>query len=379
MYAAKDSTSNNGDCCVKAVIIAGGFGTRLRPLSCTRPKHLFPIGGRPLLDWTLERLAKGGSDEVVFAVNYLFEAFVKRYGESAYGMKIHYSQEPRPLGTGGCVKNAEKIIGHDEPFLLLNGDILSNIDYVKLTAQHRKKDATATITLHRVDDPSRYGVAEITQKNRIKRFVEKPERGKTPSNLINAGVYVLSPEIFDYIPERRPVSIEREVFPALARDNRLFGYEFDGLWIDIGEPSDYLKGNKLLLDAEFKNGRLADSARLEGRVKINNPVVVGEHTNIGDKSGIGPHVTLGDNVTVGRSVNIENSIVFSGAVISDFSSLKGAVIGEGAIIGKRVKIGDNCIIGDHAMIRDNVMLKTGVAVCPQKEVTESVLSPRCLM
>jgi len=370
---------NIGDSYVKAVIIAGGFGTRLRPLSCTRPKHLFPIGGRPLLDWTLERLAKGGVDEVVFAVNYLFEAFVKRYGKSAYGMKLHYSQEARPLGTGGCIKNAEKIIGHNEPFLLLNGDILSNIDYAKITSEHMKKGATATIALHKVEDPSRYGVVEIGENNRIKRFIEKPERGKAPSNLVNAGVYVLSPEIFDSIPSEKPVSIEREVFPVLARDSKLSGYEFDGLWIDIGEPSDYLKGNKHLLDAEFKKGHMARSVKLEGEVEIQNPVVVGEHTRIGDKSRIGPHVAIGDNVAVGRGVCIENSIIFPGAVVSDFSSLKGAIIGEATIIGKWVKIEDNCIVGDHAMIHDNVTLTRGVTVCPQKEVIESVLSPKCLM
>ncbi len=364
---------------MKAVIIAGGFGTRLRPLSCTRPKHLFPIGGKPLLDWTLERLTRGGADEVVFAVNYLFESFVRRYGDSVHGMRLHYSRETRPLGTGGCIKNAEEIIGHDGPFLLLNGDILSNTDYKKLTAEHVKNGATATMTLQKVDDPTRYGVVEVGEKNRIKRFVEKPERGKAPSNLINAGVYILSPEIFDYISKERPVSIEREVFPALVRDNKLFGFKSDGLWIDIGEPSDYLKGNRLLLDAELKNGSIASSVKLEGDVEINNPTFIGDNTSIGDKSKIGPHVAIGDNATIGRGVCIENSIVFPSTAISDFSSLKGAIIGEAAIIGKWVKIKDHCIVGDHAMINDNITLTKGVTVCPQKEVTESVLSPKCLM
>lgn len=371
--------SDIGDSLVKAVIIAGGFGTRLRPLSCTRPKHLFPIGGKPLLDWTLEGLAKNGTDEVVFAVNYLFDAFVKRYGDSTHGMKLHYSREARPLGTGGCVKNAEKIIGHDEPFLLLNGDILSKTDYKKLTAEHTKNGATATVTLHRVDDPSRYGVVEIGEKNRIKRFVEKPEKGKAPSNLINAGIYILSPEIFNYISKDRPVSIEREVFPALVRDSKLYGFESDGLWIDIGEPADYLRGNKLLLDSELKNGYKASSAQLEDGVEVKNPVFIGENTTIGEKSSIGPHVAIGENATIGTGVCIENSIVFPGTVISDFSSIKGAIIGEAAIVGRCVKIEDNCIVGDHAMINDNITLTKGVTVCPQKEVTESVLSPKCLM
>jgi mannose-1-phosphate guanylyltransferase len=364
---------------VKAVIIVGGFGTRLRPLSCTRPKHLFPIGGKPLLDWTLERLSKGGVDEVVFAVNYRSDAFVNRYHESKYGMKLHYSTETRPLGTGGCVKNAEKIIGQKEAFLVLNGDILSNVDLAKFMKEHEKNGATATITLHKVDDPNRYGVAELTEKNRIKRFVEKPEKGKAPSNLVNAGIYGLTPEIFDYIPNGRPVSIEREVFPALTRDRKLFGYEFNGLWIDIGEPSDYLRGNKLLLDAEFKRGYIAKSVKFDGTVEIKNPVVFGQSVVIAEGSKIGPHVTLGENVTVGKGVRIENSIIFPDSVISDFSSLKGAIIGEDTIIGRWVKIEDNCIVGDHAMIHDDVTLTKGVTVCPQKEVTESVLSTKNLM
>lgn len=364
---------------MKAVIIAGGFGTRLRPLSCTRPKHLFPIGGKPLLDWTLERLAKGGVNEVIFAVNYMVEAFVERYGKTIHGMKLHYSQEVRPLGTGGCVKNAEKIIGHNYPFLLLNGDILSNVNYRKLLREHNKNGGTVTMTLHKVEDPTRYGIAEMTEKNSIKRFAEKPERGKALSNLANAGIYVLNPEIFDYIPNNKQVSIEREVFPTLARDEKLYGYNFDGLWIDIGEPSDYLKANRLLLENEIKKGKIARKVAVEKEVEINHPVTIGEHTTIRTKSKIGPYVTIGENVAIGRSVCIENSIVFPRTIISDFSSLKGAIIGQEAIVGKRVKIEDGCIVGDHVMIHDNITLTKCVTVCPQKEVTESVLTPKCLM
>ena len=379
MGAAEIPTSNIGDCCVKAVIIAGGFGTRLRPLSCTRPKHLFPIAGKPLLDWTLERLAKSGVNEIVFAVNYLSETFVKRYGKSAYGMKIHYRNESKPLGTGGCVKNAVRTIGRSEDFLLLNGDIISETDYTQLIKQHTKNHGTATVTLHRASDPSRYGVVEVAEQNRIKRFVEKPTREKAPSNMINAGVYALSPRIFDYIPSGRRVSIEREVFPALAKDHELFGYEFKGLWIDVGEPSDFLKGNSRLLDSKLKNGQIAKSARVETGAKISNPVAVGAHTKIGDKSTVGPHVTLSDNVAIGKAVRIKNSVIFSGTSISDFSSVEGAIIGEEVSIGKRVKIGTNVIIGDHAIIHDGVKLARGVTVCPHKEVTESNSVAKCLM
>jgi mannose-1-phosphate guanylyltransferase len=324
-------------------------------------------------------LAKGGVNEVIFAVNYMSAAFVKRYGDTTNKMKLLYSQETRPLGTGGCVKNAEKIIGHDEPFLLLNGDILSNVDYRQLINEHKKNDCIATITVHLVEDPTRYGVIEMALNNRIKRFVEKPERGKAPSNLANAGVYVFNPEIFDYIPNNKRVSIEREVFPSLAGNGKLCGFNLNGLWIDIGEPSDYLKANRIFLENEMANGKIAKKVTVEKDVEINNPVVIGEYTTIGAESKVGPYVTIAENVTIGRGVCIENSIVFQEAVISDFSSLKGAIIGEDAIVGRWVKIEDGCIIGDHVMIHDNITLTKGVTVCPQKEVTESVLTGKCLM
>jgi len=364
---------------LKAVILAGGFGTRLRPLSCTRPKLLFPVGNKPLLDWKLERLAKSGIKEVILAVNYMAEAFIQRYGDSAYGMKLFYSREEKPLRTGGPIKNAEELIGREEIFLVLNGDILTNLDYSKLVKEHREKDATATIALYHVEDPSRYGVAELTEKNRVVRFVEKPVREKAPSNLINAGVYVLEPEIFDYIPKGQPVSIEREVFPKLADEQKLYGYPFEGLWTDIGKPEDYLKANELLLDVEIKKSLLGRCARLGSGVKIKDPIVIGEKAVIGEKSKIGPYVAIGEHVILGKEVHVQNSVIFSGAVISDFTTVKNSIIGEDVTVGSRVKIGQGCIIGDHAVIRDNVTLARDVTVCPSKEVTESVLTPKCLM
>lgn len=364
---------------MKAVIIAGGFGTRLRPLSCTRPKHLFPVAGKPLLDWTLERLAKNGVNEVLFAINHLSEAFNKRYGKSVFGMKTRYCREPRPLGTGGCIKNAQKTIGCNDDFLLLNGDILSKLDYAELMAQHTRNGGVATIALHRVKDPSRYGVVELNAQNRISHFIEKPPRGKAPNNLINAGAYALSPKIFDYIHSARRVSIEREVFPALARDKELFGYEFHGLWIDIGEPSDFVRANRLLLEELGSSGYVAKSSRIEATAKINSPVAVGEHTRIGPGSTIGPNVTFSDDVVVGGCVRVRNSVVFPGTTISDFSHIEGAIIGENVLIGKRVKIAENCLIGDHVIVDDGVRLAKNVTVCPHREVNRSVGTSKCLM
>lgn len=364
---------------MKAVVLAGGFGTRLRPLSCTRPKLLFPICNRPLLDWTLERLAKSGVKEVVLAVNYMSEAFIQRYGNSTRGIRLFHSREEKPLGTGGPIKKAEGIIGHEEPFLVLNGDILTDFDYMKLMNKHIEKGATATIALHRVEDPSRYGVVELAEKNRVVRFVEKPSTTKAPSNLANAGIYILDPLIFDYIPAGRPVSIEREVFPKLAVERKLYGYDSKGLWIDIGKPEDYLRANKLLLDTEIKKSQVANNVNMKSAVNIRDPTVIGEKVVIEEKSKVGPYVAIGERTILGKKVLVQNSIIFPGVGISDFTSIEGAIIGEDAIIGRHVKIEDGCMIGDHAVITDNVVLTRGVTVCPSRVVSESVFAPRCLM
>lgn len=373
---------------LKAVILAGGFGTRLRPLSCTRPKMLFPVANTPLLDWTLEKLAKNNVKKTILAVNYMADAFIKRYGQKAYGMKILYSRDLHPapetprsfqrLGTGGPIKRAEKLIGHKKPFLVLNGDILTNINYAEFIKQHKASGAIATIALHEVEDPSRYGVVELTNECRIVRFVEKPSREEAPSNLVNAGIYALNPEIFDYIPEGRPVSIEHEIFPKLAEEGKLHGYNFQGYWTDIGKPSDYLKANQLLLDMEIKK-EPSKNANLEREAEIRKPCIIGENVTIGSKSKIGPYAAIGESVMVGKDVLIENSIIFPRTIISDFTSIKGAIIGETSMIGRRVKIESGCIVGDHAMIQDNVTLTQGVSVCPSRKVTESVLTPKCLM
>ncbi|MGQ9565389.1 MAG: sugar phosphate nucleotidyltransferase [Candidatus Bathyarchaeales archaeon] len=363
---------------MKAVILAGGFGTRLRPLSCTRPKLLFPIGNKPLLDWTLENLAKSKIDEVILAVNYMAEAFVHRYSNTAHGMKLHYSRETMPLGTGGPIKKAEDLIGHDKPFLVLNGDIFTTIDYAEVVKKHKKNGATATIMLYQVEDPTRYGTVKLTKNNQVIKFIEKPSKGKAPSNLINAGVYVMEPEIFSLIPSNQRISIEREVFPKLAAKKKLYAYPFKGLWVDIGKHEDYLYANRLLLSTERR--KLAKKGNhMEKDVEIEHPVVIGKDVRIEEKSKIGPYTAIGDNVTVGKGVHVENSIIFPNAIVSDFTSIRGAIIGEGAIIGKWVKIEDNCVVGDYTMIKDNITLTQGVTVCPSKEVSESVLSPKCIM
>ncbi len=348
------------------MILAGGFATRLRPLSCARPKVLFPIVNKPLLQWTFERLANNGVDEAILAVNALTQFYIRQQKPPKCGLKVRFSIDPpkMPLGTAGPIKKAEKLIGHDEPFIVLNGDIFADINYKQLLETHKKLKASATIALCSVEDPSAFGVAEMCNGSFIKRFIEKPPKGQAPSNLINAGAYVLNPEVFDYIPEGKSVSIEREVFPKLADEGKLCGYTTKGIWMDIGKPQEYLETNKIILDSLKQSSDNHPHANFSQK----NPIALDVGVQIGENSTIGPYAILGRDVRVGRNVHITNSVVFGHAEIADEVTLNGVIIGEGAKIGKHVKLGKGCIIGDQAKVRDGASLVEGHTVCPAKEV-----------
>ncbi|MCL1976988.1 MAG: NDP-sugar synthase [Candidatus Bathyarchaeota archaeon] len=353
------------------MILAGGFATRLRPLSCSRPKTLFPIINKPLLQWIFEGLATNEIKEAVLAVNALTQFHIKQQKPPRYGLKIKYTIDPpkTPLGTAGPIKNAEKIIGHEEPFVVLNGDIFADINYKQLIDTHIKTDALATIALCKVDDPCRYGVAELENGNRIKNFIEKPAKGQAPTNLINAGVYVLSPKVFDYIPKGKQCSIEREVFPVLAKEHKLFGHMTDGLWMDIGKPEEYILTNKIILDNLIMANKLKPLKKSETK----SPVAIDKGVVIGKKTVVGPYAILGKNVIVGDNVQIRNSVIFPDVKICDNVTIDGAIIGEGAIIGKNAQINKGCVIADQVKIKDNINLTEDFAVCPAKEISETIL------
>jgi mannose-1-phosphate guanylyltransferase len=358
------------------LILAGGFATRLRPLSCTRPKTLFPIVNKPLLQWIFEKLAKNNIKEAILAVNGLTEFYIKKQRVPKNGVHVKYSIDPpkTPLGTAGPVKKAETLLGTSEPFLVLNGDIFEDVNYAEIIQQHKETHAIATIALCKVEDPTRYGVAEMGQDNRITRFVEKPSKGTAPTNLINAGIYVLSPEIFNLIPKGKKVSMEREIFPKLVEEGKLYGRVFQGLWMDIGKPEEYLQANKILLNTLAKTQKTKSTNKFQQK----NPVATDKGVHIGTKSTIGPYAILGKNVTVGNNVLISESVILQDTEIDDSASINGAIIGEGAEIGKKVRIGKGCIIGDQAKIKDNVSLADETTVCPAKEVSENILQSKTI-
>jgi mannose-1-phosphate guanylyltransferase len=255
--------------------------------------------------------------------------------------------------------------------LVLNGDVFTDLSYTEILKTHKKSKALATIALCEVEDPSRYGVAELAANGRIKRFIEKPAKGAAPTNLINAGIYVLNPKIFQYIPKGKTVSMEREIFPKLVEEGKLYGHVFNGLWMDIGKPEEYLQANKILLNTLAKKRKNKSSDKFE----LKNPVEMDKSVHVGAKSVIGPYAILGKNVTIGKNAQITESVILSDVKIGDSSSINGAIIGEAAKIGKKVRIGKGCVIGDHAKIRDNISLADETAVCPAKEVSENILKP----
>jgi len=356
---------------LKAVILAGGFATRLRPLSCSRPKTLFPIVNKSLLQWIFEGLAANEVTEVVLAVNALTQFHIKQQKPSKCGLKIKYAIDPpkTPLGTAGPIKNTEKIIGYEEPFIVLNGDIFADIDYKQLMDIHIKTGALATIALHEVEDPSRYGVVELEKGNRVKNFIEKPTKEQAPTNLINAGIYILDPKIFNYIPKGKQYSIEHEIFPILAKEHKLAGYVIEGLWTDIGKPEEYLQINKIILNNLDRDNKLKTSKNIETK----KPVAIDKGVTIGKRTVIGPYAVLGKDVTIGDNVQICDSIIFPNSKIEDNTIINGAIIGENVIVGKNVQINTGCIIADQAKIKDNINLPNNFAVCPAKEISETIL------
>jgi mannose-1-phosphate guanylyltransferase len=339
---------------------------------------LFPLANQAMLDWTMKNLAEGGVDTVVLAVNYMAEALVRYFGPTKFDLGIIYSREGRPLGTGGPIKKAQEHLVDGQPFLILNGDIISDIDYGRIVEFHKSHGAMATIALARVPDPSRYGSVELDSDSKVVRFVEKPELGMAPSNLINAGIYVFEKEVLDYIPDGRKVSTEKEVFPILAEEGKLYGYEIHGLWLDIGVPEAYLEANRLILERLNGEERGADSVVHES-AKILEPTYLGANVNVGAHSLIGPNTSISDHVHIGEGCRVENSIIFPGATIGDYSSVRNAIIGENASLERWVKVESGSLIGDYATITDGVTITEGVSICPSKTVNESILQPRQVM
>ncbi len=305
---------------MKALLLAGGLGTRLRPLTYTRPKHLLPIGNRPHIVHVLDLLQKYGINEVVLLTSYLAETFEPVVRDArARGINVEVTREEEPLGTAGALKNAENFLA-DETFVVVNGDILTNVDLGGLIEFHRKRGAEATILLTPVEDPSIYGVVPTSENGRVLGFVEKPPREEAPTNLINAGVYVFERSILGRIPKGKVWSAERALFPGLVEEGaEFYALGLSGYWMDIGTPEKYLQANIDLLEGRYTT----DQVSVPEDSVLAVDARVGEHARV-SCSCLGPGVVIEEHAVVTRSVLLSDVIVGEG------SSVDRSILGEGA-------------------------------------------------
>jgi mannose-1-phosphate guanylyltransferase len=318
---------------MKAVVLVGGFGTRLRPLTLTTPKPMLPIGRVPMVERIVERLVAGGVTEVVLALGFRTEVFQEAYPDGlCAGARLVYATEPEPLDTAGAVAFAARYVGIDDTFVVVNGDILTDLDVAGMVAAHRASGADGTIHLTEVADPTAFGVADL-DGSRIARFVEKPTWEEAPSNLINAGTYVLEASVLDLVPEGARVSIEREVFPALAAKGSLFSYATEDYWLDTGRPDQYLKANLDLVTGFAGRSKMAP---LPSDAKVNPSAavidsVVGHHCHIHHDAVVRESVLL-DEVSIGAGASVIASILGKGARVGRGASLEGVVLGDAAVV-----------------------------------------------
>jgi len=314
---------------MEAIILAGGFGTRLRPLTYTRAKSLLPIMNKPMIAYLIEMLPEE-VDTVVLAVNYRKKQIENYFKKNNFGKKIIVNDEPEPLGTGGAVKYAEKHI--KDNFFVLNSDIICSLDLNEMIKFYREKKAISTISLWPVENVSEFGVADVKNDGKIVGFVEKPRPEDAPSNFINAGVYLLDPMILDYIETGRLVSMEKEIFPQIINDTgRFFGYKFQGYWMDIGRISSYKKVHNFLLEKQNLKNFIGENCEINGELK---------------------KTCIGDNVIIGKNSRLDSCVVYNNAVIEDNVVISGCIIGENSKIGVFSNI-KNSIIGDNETIEEN--------------------------
>ena len=356
-----------------AVVLTGGFATRLRPLTLTRPKALLPILGRPLLDWIIEGLARAGVKKVILSVRYLADLIRGRYGRGdSLGVGLEYAEELKPLGDAGPIPVISRDYGLDNTFLVVYGDVFSDINYGDVLDFHRRVGGLATMVLTRVEDPSRYGVSVLDDGFRVVSFVEKPGRGEAMSNLVNAGVYVFEPEALKYFPPKTPSKLSRDVIPRMVREGVIYGYVHEGIWSDIGVPKDYMRANFNALDRYFPSGYVSREAEVGRGVELVNPVFIEGGVKVGEGSVVGPYAVIGRNARIGSSVRVSNSIILESVVIDGSTLIEGSIVGRGSYIGKWVRISSNSVLGDEVVLSSEVFIARNVIILPYKEVGNSV-------
>lgn len=362
---------------MQAIILVGGLGTRLRPVTYDIPKALVPIRNKPFLGYTIDLLREAGVEGVILSLGYLpdpIQAYIAER-DDLDGFTVDYAVEDRALGTAGGIRNAEQFLRDDGPVVVLNGDVLTGMELGSAIREHEANEAArATITLTSVEDPTAYGLVEVEHDMKVRRFLEKPSSDEITTNLINAGIYVLDRDVIRAISANQEVSIEREVFPHLQDEGGLYAYVSSSYWRDIGTPRSYLAASNDVLsgavgaDDAFDYLQVDESVGIGKNARILPPVAVGAGCEIGDLATIGGRVSLGRNCEIGAGAVVEGSIVLDGAVIEDGAVVRGSIVGKEARVCRRAIVRGLSVVGARSIVGEGNVLDMGLRLNPEVEL-----------
>jgi len=357
---------------------------RLRPLTCNIPKPMVPVVNKPFLEHMIDNLKKHGIRDIILAICYLPAHIQYHFADGRdFGISMTYAVEESPLGTGGALKNAEAFL--DDTFVVCNGDIFSDLDLTEMLAAHREHKARATIALTPVEDPTAYGVVEIDPQNNVRCFIEKPSWETVTSNLINAGVYMLEPDLLNMIPPATHCMLERGLFPDLVEQGVPFlGYRSTAYWIDIGKPEDYLKLHHDILMgkaiARFPGKSVADDIWIEDgcdiheSAKITGPVIIGRNCKINAKARISGPSVLGAGCSIGQGASIDEAILWRNVRLGQDTMVRNSVIGNNSTIGDNTWVDDGSIISDNNAIGIGNRLEHGIRIWPGNVIQDLAIS-----
>lgn len=363
---------------MKAVIMAGGEGTRLRPLTSNAPKPMLPLVNAPMMEHIVGLLKQHGFDEIVVTVAFMANHIRTYFGDgSDFGVRMVYATEETPLGTAGSVRNAMEEL--DERFLVISGDVLTDLDLSAIVAQHEATGALATIGLVRVENPLEFGIVITREDGAIERFLEKPSWGQVFSDTINSGIFVLEPEIFDHIAPDRAVDFSSEVFPKLLEEGKpIYGAVGEGYWEDVGTLEAYLRAHKDILDGrvqleipgfEIGDGvHVGEGAEIHPDARVEGPAVIGENCRIEAGVRLGPYSVLGTNVRVRANTDLERVVVHDNSYLGEGVRLRGTIIGRSCNLRNGVRGEEGVVLGDECFIGEQAVLGTGVKIYPFKTV-----------
>jgi mannose-1-phosphate guanylyltransferase/phosphomannomutase len=363
---------------MKAVIMAGGKGTRLRPLTCNTPKPMVPLLERPVMEYTIELLKKHGITDIAVTIQYLPEVTRQYFGDgSEFGVNLHYFEEETPLGTAGSVKNAEEFL--DESFIVISGDALTDFDLTKAIRFHEEKKAVATLILTHVESPLEYGVVMTDETGGIVRFLEKPSWGEVFSDTVNTGIYILETEIFNYFDKGKEFDFSKDLFPLLMKNQKpLYGYVANGYWSDIGNLMQYRQTQFDMLDGKvevtIKGTEIApkvwvgEDVKIGSNVTLNGPSFLGDGCILGDNVWIGEYNVIGNGSLLKQGVSIDRTVLWKNNFIEQGAELKGATLCRGVTIRSGAIVSEGAILGDNCQLGVKSIVQPGIKIWPNKVI-----------